>query len=89
VVWKLQPNILFAPVYEQDISFAGDPKRLPLNIGKCRIFGMYAWPTGTYVLPELQIVQSYNRYNLMEVDGIRLAPGTRLNTKVFFRPEIW
>jgi|SRR5262245_29070255 len=88
LVWNLQPNILFAPIYEQDISFAGDPKRLPINVGKWRIFGMYSWPTGTYVLPELQIVHSYIRYNLKEVDGILLAPGTRLNTEVFFRPEI-
>ena len=88
LVWKPKPNILIAPAYEQDISFAGDRSRLPINVGKLKIFGMYAWPTGTYVLPELQIVHSYIHYNLMQVDGIALAPGTRLNTEVFFRPEI-
>ena len=41
---------------------------------------MYAWPNGTYVLPELQIVTNYN--------NDELPPRLRSNTDVFLRPEI-
>jgi hypothetical protein len=85
LVWKPAPNMLFAPAYEQNISFAGDPERPPINVGAWKFFFMYAWPTGTYVLPELQIVHSYINYNLTAPP---LAPGTTLKTDVFFRPEV-
>jgi hypothetical protein len=79
-VWSPRPNILFAPLYFHDVSVAGDPSRPDVSLGKWKIFAMYAWRSGTYVLPELQIVTNYN--------NDALPPNLRSNTDVFLRPEI-
>ena len=38
---------------------AGDDARPEVRRGKWRIFGMYAWKSGLYVLPEFQVLTNY------------------------------
>jgi hypothetical protein len=78
-VRAVKPNFLIAPIYFQDVSVAGDPSRPNINIGKFRFFVMYAWPSGWYVLPELQIVTNYHAIPNTIIDRF---------TEVFLRPEV-
>ncbi len=73
-VYSPRPNIIFAPMYLHNFSVGGSDSPLApgINQGWWRIFLMYAFPTGTYLLPELQIITDYK-------DAGR--------TDLFFRPE--
>jgi hypothetical protein len=71
-VYSPKPNIIFAPIYLHNFSVGGISTEPNVNQGWWRIFLMYAFPTGTYLLPELQIITDYE-------EGGR--------TDLFFRPE--
>ncbi len=71
-VYAIRPNFIFAPLYFYEFSVAGNNNRPDISLGKWRIFMMYAFPSGVYVLPELQIVTNY-------LSG---------NSDIYFAPEL-
>jgi Putative MetA-pathway of phenol degradation len=80
-VWTPRPNIPIVTVYWYDASFAGDPERSNVRLGKFRIFPRYNFPSGLYVLPQLQVYTNYAHFPAA-VDSLFR------NTEVFFRPEV-
>lgn len=58
-VYAVQPNFIIAPLYFYEASVAGDDERPEIRRGKWRVFGMYAWESGWYTLPELQVLTNY------------------------------
>lgn len=58
-VYAVQPNFILAPLYFFEASVAGDDDRQMIRRGKWRFFGMYAWESGFYVLPEFQVLTNY------------------------------
>ncbi|WP_145248391.1 hypothetical protein [Aeoliella mucimassa] len=62
-VYMAQPNFIIAPLYFYETSIAGDGDRPMIRRGKWRIFAMYAWQSGAYILPEFQIVTNYKTGN--------------------------
>jgi hypothetical protein len=80
-VWAPRPNMLIAPLYWYDVSFAGDPERSQVRLGKFKFFAMYAYPFGLYFLPELQVVSNYS--SMPSEVAVLLR-----RTDVFVRPEI-
>jgi hypothetical protein len=58
-VYAFQPNIIIAPLYFYEVSVAGDPDKARIRRGKWRLFAMYAWESGIYVLPEVNIQTNY------------------------------
>lgn len=62
-VYAIEPNFIIAPLYFFEASVAGDDDRPMIRRGKWRIFAMYAWQSGIYTLPELQILTNYQTGN--------------------------
>jgi hypothetical protein len=63
LVFAIQKNFLFAPLYFYEESFAGADNRPDIRRGKLRVFLMYAWPNGAYVLPEFQVATDFVNSN--------------------------
>ncbi len=80
-VWAPRPNVVIVPLYWYEASFAGDPERHNVRLGKLRMWGRYAFPSRFYVLPQLQVYTNYANFPA-EVDSLFN------NTEVFFRPEV-
>ena len=62
-VYAIKPNFIVAPLYFYEASVAGDDARPDIQRGKLRVFGMYAWDSGLYTLPEFQVLTNYNTGN--------------------------
>ena len=58
-VYMIEKNFIIAPLYFYEASVAGNDDREMIRRGKWRIFAMYAWESGMYVLPEFQVVTNY------------------------------
>lgn len=58
-VYAVKKNFIIAPLYFYEASVAGDDDRVDIRRGKWRIFAMYAWESGAYVLPEFQVLTNY------------------------------
>ena len=85
LVYAFAPNFLVAPIYLYEPSVFGNPNRPNIRRGKWRVFAMYAWENGLYVLPEFQIVTNY----LTEDNDIYLAPELgfeRKGTTIYVKP---
>jgi len=76
-VYAVQPNFIIAPLYFFEASVAGDDNRQMIRRGKWRIFGMYAWESGLYVMPEFQVLTNYLTGN----NDIYVAPEFGLSAK--------
>jgi len=63
VVYAIEKNFIVAPLYFYERSVAGADRQPEINRGKLRVFLMYAWPDGTYVLPEFQVVTNFQDAN--------------------------
>ena len=59
LVYAFQPNFIIAPLYFYEASIFGNEDRPDIRRGKWRIFMMYAWESGAYVLPEFQVLTNY------------------------------
>ena len=59
LVYAIQPNFIVAPLYFYEASVAGDPDKASIRRGKWRLFAMYAWKGGIYMLPEVNIATDY------------------------------
>ncbi len=76
-VYAPQPNFIIAPLYFYEASVAGDDARREIRRGKWRVFAMYAWQSGWYTLPELQILTDYLSGN----NDIYVAPEVGYSAK--------
>lgn len=77
VVYAFAPNFIFAPLYFFERSVAGDDTRPEVNRGKLRVFTMYAFENGFYLLPEAQLVSNFKTGN----QDCYLAPEMGYSTK--------
>jgi hypothetical protein len=59
VVYAFAPNFIIAPTYLFEGSAWGNEDRPDIRRGKFRLFMMYAWQSGVYVLPEFQALTNY------------------------------
>lgn len=59
MVFAIEPNFIIAPLYFFEASVAGDNSKPEIRRGKWRLFAMYAFEGGEYLLPELQILTDY------------------------------
>lgn len=59
IVYARAPNFIIAPLYFFEASAFGNEDRPEIRRGKFRLFAMYAWESGAYVLPEFQAVTNY------------------------------
>jgi hypothetical protein len=59
LVYAFAPNFIIAPLYYFEASAFGDTDRPMIRRGKWRVFAMYAWESGVYTLPELQVLTNY------------------------------
>ncbi len=59
VVYAFAPNFFVAPVYLFEGSAWGNAARPDIRRGKFRLFAMYAWESGVYLLPEFQALTNY------------------------------
>jgi hypothetical protein len=58
-VYAFAPNFIVAPLYFYEASAFGSEQRPEIRRGKFRLFMMYAWESGLYVLPEFQALTNY------------------------------
>lgn len=59
VVYVFAPNFFVAPIYLFEASAWGNEDRPDIRRGKFRLFAMYAWQSGVYLLPEFQALTNY------------------------------
>ncbi|MFO0851021.1 MAG: hypothetical protein U0871_21075 [Gemmataceae bacterium] len=86
-VYAFQPNFIVAPLYFYEASAFGNSDRVTIRRGKWRVFGMYAWESGVYTLPELQILTNYLTGN----NDIYVAPEvgySHKGTTAYVKPGI-
>lgn len=86
-VYAIQPNFIFAPVYFYEASAFGSSNRPDIRRGKWRVFAMYAWENGVYVLPEFQVLTNYLTGN----NDIYVAPEigySRKGTIGYIKPGV-
>lgn len=76
-VYAPQPNFIIAPLYLYEASVAGDDARPEIRRGKWRIFAMYAFENGAYLLPEFQVLTNYLSGN----NDIYIAPEVGYSSK--------
>lgn len=87
LVYAIRPNFIFAPLYFYEASVFGNPNRPDIRRGKWRVFAMYAWESGVYTLPELQILTNYLTGN----NDIYFAPEfgySRKGTTAYLKPGV-
>jgi hypothetical protein len=58
-VYAFAPNFIMAPLYFFEKSVWGADNRADVSRGKLRVFMMYAFDNGLYVLPEAQLVSNF------------------------------
>jgi hypothetical protein len=63
LVYAFAPNFIVAPLYFYEASAFGNSDRPDIRRGKVRLFLMYAWESGVYVLPEFQALTNYRTGN--------------------------
>lgn len=86
-VYAFAPNFIVAPLYFYEASVFGSEGRADIRRGKWRLFAMYAWESGFYTLPELQLLTNYRTGN----NDIYFAPEvgySRKGTTLFLKPGI-
>jgi len=87
VVYAIAPNFIIAPLYFFEASVFGNQDRPDIRRGKWRVFAMYAWENGVYVLPEFQALTNYLSGN----NDIYVAPEVGYSTKrttIYVKPGI-
>lgn len=86
-VYAIAPNFIVAPIYFYEASIFGDPDRVAIRRGKWRLFAMYAWKSGFYVLPEFQVLTNYLTWN----NDVYVAPEigySHKRTTLYVKPGI-
>jgi len=84
-VYAFAPNFFVAPLYLFEASAFGNEDRPDIRRGKFKLFAMYAWESGAYLLPEFQALTNY----LNGSTDFYLAPEfgyTLKGTTVFVKP---
>jgi hypothetical protein len=59
LVYAFAPNFFIAPLYLFECSAFGNEEQPDIRRGKFRLFAMYAWKSGVYLLPEFQALTNY------------------------------
>lgn len=86
-VYTIAPNFIVAPLYFYEASVFGERDRATIRRGKFRIFAMYAWQNGAYMLPELQFLTNYLTGN----NDIYFAPEvgySHKRTTIYLKPGV-
>lgn len=86
-VYAFAPNCIVAPLYFYEASVFGDSDRQDIRRGKWRLFFMYAWQSGFYVLPEFQLLTNY----LTENNDAYVAPEigfAKAGTTMYVKPGV-
>lgn len=77
LVYAVAPNFIIAPLYFYEASAFGNSDRPTIRRGKFRLFAMYAWQSGLYVLPEFQALTNFLTGN----NDLYMAPELGYSTK--------
>jgi hypothetical protein len=86
-VYAIEKNFIVAPLYFYEVSVAGIDAQPDISRGKLRVFLMYAWPSGLYVLPEFQVVTDFLNSNNDVYFGWEVGYSTKGST-FYIKPGI-
>jgi hypothetical protein len=84
-VYAFAPNFFVAPTYLFEASVAGNQFSPDIRRGKFRLFAMYAWKSGVYLLPEFQALTNYRNGSTDFYVAPELGYITK-GTTVFIKP---
>lgn len=88
-VYAPRADLLICPMLFHQFSIAGDESAPDINQTWLRLFAMKAFKTGTYLLPELQVIADWEKDGQTDV---YLAPeigqvlGRKDGTTVYIKP---
>jgi hypothetical protein len=87
-VYAFIATSIFAPIYQHEFSYAGDPNRPNIHRGVVRVYFMNAWQSGLYVLPEAQLLIDYTNTNRLDVFPMPEVGYSRKGTTFFVKPGL-
>jgi len=87
-VYAPSPNFLFAPLYFDAFAVGGRRDVPGVHIGLWRLFVMYAWSNGIYVLPEMQIITNYRTGDSDFFPRFELGKAFKDGTTFYVKPGV-